>query len=141
MTTHLTARARDTVVHPLLGIGATAAATGTVAVAARQAFDLDDDFAGLDPLIVGVTTAVALAFGLIVSGVLARRDKGRFVVPFLAAGTALSLIGPITTLFTEPPDGPAHSNGTTAAVLVGLHLIAATAALFLTALHRPRRSS
>jgi hypothetical protein len=35
-------------------------------------------------------------------------------------------------LFTEPPDGPAHSNPQTALVLVGLHALAAVAALRLT---------
>jgi hypothetical protein len=54
------------------------------------------------------------------------------VRPALLGGAAPSLIGPATVLFTEPPDGPAHSNPQTALVLVCLHALAALAALRLT---------
>ena len=79
-----------------------------------------------------MTALIALAAGSVLAATLRRLGRPQLVRPALLGGAALSLIGPATVLFTEPPDGPAHSNPQTALVLVCLHALAALAALCLT---------
>ncbi len=116
----------------LIGIPAAAIATGALAGAARSLLDLDRQFPGVDPGTVAVTTLIALAVGSVLAATLRRLGRPHLVRPALLGGAALSLIGPATVLFTEPPDGPAHSNPQTALVLLFLHALAALAALRLT---------
>jgi hypothetical protein len=130
MTT--TSAARAGAATTLVGIPVAAIATGVLAGAARTLLELDRQFAGVDPGTVAVTTLIALAVGSALAATLRRLGKPHLVRPALLGGATLSLIGPATVLFTEPPDGPAHSNPQTALVLVCLHALAALAALRLT---------
>jgi hypothetical protein len=130
MTT--TPAARAGAASTLIGIPAAAIATGVLAGAGRTLLDLDRQFPGVDPATVAVTTLIALAAGSVLAATLRRLGRPHLVRPALLGGAALSLIGPATVLFTEPPDGPAHSNPQTALVLVCLHALAALAALRLT---------
>ena len=116
----------------LIGIPAAAITSGVLAGAARTLLELDRRFAGVDPGTVAVTTLIALAVGSVLAATLRRLGRAHLVRPALLGGATLSMIGPATVLFTEPPDGPAHSNPQTALVLVCLHALAALAALRLT---------
>ena len=127
-----TSAARAGAATTLIGIPVAAIATGVLAGAARTLLELDRQFAGVDPGTVAVTTLIALAVGSVLAATLRRLGRPHLVRPALLGGATLSLIGPATVLFTEPPDGPAHSNPQTALVLVCLHALAALAALRLT---------
>ena len=113
----------------------TAALTAAGAAAAQTVFGLDAGFAGTQPGTVAVTVTAALLLG---TGVFALSDRsdaaGRRFERIATVVVAASLIGPVTTLWSQPPDGPAHHRPQTMVTLIMLHLITYAAALTL----RPR---
>ena len=113
-------------------IPATAALTAAAAAIMRAAFGLDASFAGTQPDIVAPTVIGALLLATGVFVVSARKDAGGRRFERLATGAfVLSLVGPVTTLWSPPPDGPAHHRPHTMMTLIVLHLITYAAALTL----------
>lgn len=125
-------------------IPTTAIATATIGAAATELLDLDTGFAGLDPATIAATSAVSLVAGALVLAALERfvqRPYERFV-RLTIAFAAISLIGPFTVLWTEPPDGPAHSGPATALTLALLHVATGAAAIAIARrAHRPPTAS
>lgn len=108
-----------------------AVACAAFAAAASAALDLDRDFYGLSPGIVAVTSATALSAGTVLLVGLRRwtRNGIRLFQRIIIGIGLLSLIGPLTVLGSEPPDGPAHGRPATALVLAALHVFCAAAAV------------
>ena len=113
-------------------IPVTAALTAATAAIMRAALDLDAAFAGTQPGTVAPTVMVAL---LLATGVLVvsfrKGVAGRRFERLATGAFALSLVGPVTTLWSQPPDGPAHHRPQTMFTLIVLHLITYAAALTL----------
>ncbi len=111
-------------------IPSTVAIAAAVATFARAAFDLDRSFAGTTPGTVAVTAAVVLTAGCLLCATTSARLRGGWRFERVAAAVfAVSLIGPLTTLWSQPPDGPAHHRPQTMVTLVVLHLITYVGAL------------
>ena len=112
-----------------------AALTAAGAAAAQAVFGLDADFAGTHAGTVAVTVTAALLIGTGVFALSVRTDAAsRRFERIATVVVATSLIGPVTTLWSQPPDGPAHHRPQTMVTLIMLHLITYAAALTL----RPR---
>lgn len=111
-------------------VPATAAIGAALAAVARAVLDLDPEFAGTQPNVVAATMAAALIVGAGVLAVSTRRDGAtRRFERIATVVVGVSLVGPVTTLWTQPPDGPAHHRPQTMATLVALHLVAYVGAL------------
>lgn len=123
-----------------LVVPATAVATAGVAAGARAVLDLDRSFSGTMPGPVAATAAVALLIGTAVFAFTIRRNPtSRRFERIATVVVALSLIGPVTTLWSQPPDGPGHHRPQTMATLITLHLITYAAALVLASRSRHDR--
>lgn len=120
-------------------IPSTATITAAAAAGARWAFDLDRSFPGTTPATVAVTVAVALTAGCLVFAGTSVRANSRWRFERIAAVVfVVSLIGPVTTLWSAPPDGPAHHRPQTMVTLIVLHLITYVGALALARRSRRR---
>ncbi len=110
----------------------TVAVTAAVAASARTALDLDRSFPGTTPATVAATVAVVLTAGCLVFAATSARASRRWRFERIATAVfVISLIGPVTTLWSAPPDGPAHHRPQTMVTLIVLHLITYVGALAL----------
>lgn len=114
-------------------IPASMAASTALGIVGTSALDLDRRFTGLDPAAIALTTGIALTLGAVVLAAL-NRFTTRAAELFRRAAvavTTLSLIGPITVLGSQPPDGPAHSRPQTTLLLSSFHLTAGAGAVLM----------